>query len=375
MIFGFAAGNGSEDKVMLSAFANVNSFADILARATQVNADTVINFGNGDTLTLRNTLRSSLSADDFRFSVNSRNDFDGNGTSDILWQNDSGTPAVWLMNGTGVAVTGPALTNPGPAWHVKDAGDFNGDGKADILWQNDNGTAGVWLMNGVERLGPDARAPIPGPSWHATRPRFQRRRQGRHPVAERQRHAAVWLMDGVNVLATGPALAQSRASLGTAGGRRLQRRRQGRHSLAKRQWHAGGLADGRRNECRGGKSLQSGPDMARSAAGDFDGDGKADILWQNDNGTPAVWLMDGVNVLSTGPACTIRARPGTSRKRSTSMATASADIMWQHDNGTPAVWLMDSVNVLAMWVRRFPIRARVGTRSDERRNRVRILVR
>ncbi len=37
----------------------------MLAVATQVGADTVINFGGGDTLTLRNVLRSNLSADDF----------------------------------------------------------------------------------------------------------------------------------------------------------------------------------------------------------------------------------------------------------------------------------------------------------------------
>jgi hypothetical protein len=30
------------------------------------------------------------------------------------------------------------------------------------------------------------------------------------------------------------------------------------------------------------------------AAADFDADGKADILFQNTNGTPAVWLMDGL---------------------------------------------------------------------------------
>ena len=30
-------------------------------------------------------------------------------------------------------------------------------------------------------------------------------------------------------------------------------------------------------------------------AGDFNGDGKADILWQNDSGMPAIWLMDGTN--------------------------------------------------------------------------------
>jgi hypothetical protein len=33
-------------------------------------------------------------------------------------------------------------------------------------------------------------------------------------------------------------------------------------------------------------------------AADFNGDGKADILWQNADGTPAVWPMDGFSVVS-----------------------------------------------------------------------------
>ena len=33
-------------------------------------------------------------------------------------------------------------SNPGPGWHVIGAGDFNGDGDTDILWQNANGQAG-----------------------------------------------------------------------------------------------------------------------------------------------------------------------------------------------------------------------------------------
>ena len=41
-------------------------------------------------------------------------DFNGDGKADILWQHDNGTPAVWLMNGTGVAAMGQPLTNPGP---------------------------------------------------------------------------------------------------------------------------------------------------------------------------------------------------------------------------------------------------------------------
>jgi hypothetical protein len=32
--------------------------------------------------------------------------------------------------------------------------------------------------------------------------------------------------------------------------------------------------------------------------GDFNGDGKADILWQNTDGTSAVWLMNGTSLIS-----------------------------------------------------------------------------
>lgn len=38
--------------------------------------------------------------------------------------------------------------------------------------------------------------------------------------------------------------------------------------------------------------------MESPNSGDYNGDGKSDILWQNDNGTPAVWLMNGFNVVS-----------------------------------------------------------------------------
>ena len=63
-------------------------------------------------------------------------DFNGDGKSDILWQGDDGTAAMWLMDGTNatfVGAVGPF--NPGPTWHIKGTGDFNGDGKSDILWQ------------------------------------------------------------------------------------------------------------------------------------------------------------------------------------------------------------------------------------------------
>ena len=78
-------------------------------------------------------------------------DFDGDGKSDILWQNDNGQAQIWLMNGSTVLDMGLAGSNPGNDWLVKGAGDFNADGKADILWQNVNGQPMAWFMDGDER--------------------------------------------------------------------------------------------------------------------------------------------------------------------------------------------------------------------------------
>jgi hypothetical protein len=76
-------------------------------------------------------------------------------------------------------------------------------------------------------------------------------------------------------------------------------------------------------------------------SGDFDGDGKSDILWQNNDGTPAVWKMDGSNILS---GANVGFNPGASWHVIGSgdfNGDGKADILWQNQNGQAAVWLMD----------------------------------
>ncbi|HEV2044406.1 MAG TPA: FG-GAP-like repeat-containing protein, partial [Sphingomicrobium sp.] len=76
-----------------------------------------------------------------------RNDFNGDGRSDILWRNTDGTLSNWLGTATG----GFTPNNANAAalvptdWQVAGTGDFNGDGRDDILWRNDNGTVSNWL--------------------------------------------------------------------------------------------------------------------------------------------------------------------------------------------------------------------------------------
>lgn len=55
------------DKIQIDLDLGVSNFADIIAHASQVGADTVIDFGNGDMLTLENIQISDLAANDFTF--------------------------------------------------------------------------------------------------------------------------------------------------------------------------------------------------------------------------------------------------------------------------------------------------------------------
>jgi hypothetical protein len=75
--------------------------------------------------------------------------------------------------------------------------------------------------------------------------------------------------------------------------------------------------------------------------GDFNGDGKADLLWQNLDGAPAIWLMDGQHLLAganvgfnPGPAWHVIGAGDFD-------GDGKADILWQNQNGQAAVWLMD----------------------------------
>ncbi|MBF0539076.1 MAG: DUF1566 domain-containing protein, partial [Nitrospirae bacterium] len=84
-------------------------------------------------------------------------DFDGDGKSDILWQNsDTGDVAIWLMNGAAKKSEAFAANGVPKNWKVIASDDFDGDGKSDILWQNtDTGDVYVWIMDGTTPINGD----------------------------------------------------------------------------------------------------------------------------------------------------------------------------------------------------------------------------
>ena len=94
--------------------------------------------------------------------------------------------------------------------------------------------------------------------------------------------------------------------------------------------------------------MQGDSDRRASVVGDFNGDGRSDILWQGSDGTPAIWLMDGLTVLSNGPAGSFNPGPSWHVVGAGQFGNGDikSDILWQADFGQAAVWLMDGTSMV-----------------------------
>lgn len=79
--------------------------------------------------------------------VEGAGDFNGDGRDDVLLRNDNGTITEWLGQPNGSFFSNHAIVAYGLdiSWHVDAIGDFNGDGRDDLLLRNDNGSVTNWL--------------------------------------------------------------------------------------------------------------------------------------------------------------------------------------------------------------------------------------
>lgn len=83
--------------------------------------------------------------------------------------------------------------------------------------------------------------------------------------------------------------------------------------------------------------------IATVAANDFVGSGRSAILWQNDNGTAAVWIFDGFEQIGGSP---VGGNPGPSWHVVGSgdfFGDGTADVLWQNDEGSTVIWTMDGL--------------------------------
>ena len=202
-----------------------------------------------------------------KWQVKATGDFDGDGKSDILLQYaDTGAVYVWQMNGTNIIKGGfvGGDSGPGAKWQVKGTGDFNGDGKSDILLQYaDTGAVYIWQMDGttIKKGGFVGGDGGPGAKWQV-KGTGDFNGDGKSDILLQYADTGavyVWQMgDGDS----GPDIQAS----GFIGG----------YNGPGAKWQAKGT-------------------------GDFDGDGKSDILLQYaDTGACYVWEMDGLTIKTGG---------------------------------------------------------------------------
>jgi hypothetical protein len=240
-------------------------------------------------------------------------DFNGDGYADILWrQQSSGNTYMWLMNGA--TVVGAAYTNSqaDSTWQVQGAGDLNGDGKADIVWRKvgpgpDTGAMFLWLMSGAEIIGATYLDPI-SLEWEVQR-MGDFDGDGKFDILWRERNSGstyIWLMNGAVVKAgTGYTASQADLSWRIEGTGDLNR--DGRSDILWRKVGAGPdtgalflwLMDGTNLGGTYLDPISSNWDV--QGLGDFNGDGRSDILWRELNtGETYLWFMDGARLIGAG---------------------------------------------------------------------------
>ncbi len=97
--------------------------------------------------------------------------------------------------------------------------------------------------------------------------------------------------------------------------------------------------------------------------GDFNGDGKGDILWRNSNGDIGIWLMNGTQILQIPiignvPASWTIAGIGDFN------GDGYSDILWRNSNGDIEIWFMNGTQILQQ-----PVFSNVPDQLGDRRHR------
>ena len=226
-------------------------------------------------------------------------DFDNNGYADILWQSNDGTVAIWETSGTAYSylIGGGVIGNPGPSWHVIGTGDFNGDGKSDILWQNNNGTYAIWEMNGTSVIGGGILSP--GGTWQAVAT-GDFNNDGKSDIVwqDSDGTVAIWEMNGTSVIGGG-IVADAGPTWHVVGTGDFNGYGQSDILFQNNDgdvaiWEMNGTA-----LVGGGVIGTPGVSWKVIGTGDYSGVGYSnDILFQNTNGAIAMWEMNGLSVVS-----------------------------------------------------------------------------
>jgi Zn-dependent metalloprotease len=194
-------------------------------------------------------------------------DFDGGGFSDVLWREDGGTIKYWRMSGSVILDTPEIGSEMVSAWKIKSVRDFDRDGRSDVLWQNE--------VTDKVRI------------WFAT----ARNSSGNAPAVSRPLEDTIgidqWIVQGAGDFD------------GDGIGDILWRHANGDVQLWLLNPDRATVTKGRLSALLPNGSTVSTVGWQVQGTGDFNGDGKADIVWRNlSSNVVQIWFMNG-NVITS----------------------------------------------------------------------------
>ena len=230
-------------------------------------------------------------------------DFNGDGRSDVLWRDRAGTVTTWLgeANESFTGYFERASASAELKWRPGAIGDFTGDGLDDVLWWTGPATGIVtnWLSTATGRL-----------RW-----RLRQCRDHQHP--------RFWFMMG-----SGDFNGDGRDDV-------LWRDLNG--TVTNWLGQADGSFVGNFENAAASATL----DWGFAGTGDFNGDGRDDILWHDIYGAVTEWLgtesggFIGNLAAAYTPAPRIWSVAGTGDFN----GDGRTDILWQTPNGDVTNWL------------------------------------
>jgi hypothetical protein len=275
-------------------------------------------------------------------------DFNGDGISDLLWQDPStGGTIEWLMSrngGVGSIPTTPSVEG----WSLLTSGDFNGDGIDDLLWRNTAGATSEWLMSANGSLGSNPPTPaVQGWNLLAT---ADFNGDGIKDLMWRNAESGTtseWLMSANGGLGSNPA------TPGAAGWYLLSTGDFNGDSIQDLMWKDAptGTTSEWLMSANGGLGSNPAtpgvPGWNMVASGDFNGDGIDDLMWQNPlTGATSEWLMSAQGGLGGNPAT-----PGAQGWNVAASGKLDGggiqDVMWENGlSGATSEWLMSGTGGL-----------------------------
>jgi FG-GAP-like repeat len=286
----------------------------------------------------------------------------------------SGLTALVGWTDFGARNTDPSPTGvQGQLLSLATPADFTGNLVGDMLWRNSSGALALWdigrsgAINGSSFVTSNGAIVAPDPSWSiAATSDFTG--DGRTDVLWRSGGAgplALWTMNGSAVtssafITSGGTMVSPDASWTVAGSGDFNF--DGKSDLLWRNsttgalvlWTMNGPAIGSSGfVSSGAAAVNPDPSWTVAGIGDLNGDGKSDIVWRNSaSGEVSLWYMNGATVsgnadLDAGGAAV---RPGATWSIAgigDFNADGNADLLWRDSaTGSVAIWLMNGATII-----------------------------